>query len=186
VGKSVFSKLLSNKLDALLIGFDSISHMSLKDEKIKEKIKEYFGTDILTNSEIDRKKLGKIVFNDEKKLQYLNDLSQIFMENYIDDLIDKTDKKYIILDYALITKMKYFNYAKYKILITADKESRFDRLKRRDSVDDNYLEMREKNLPSYDKFDFNEIIDNSCKNELFLGDLVYEIAEKIKNTNINI
>ena len=185
VGKSVFSKYLAEELDALLIGFDKVSHMSLKDENIKNRISNFFGSDILVNGEIDRKRLGSIVFNDEEKMQFLNNLSQEFMEDYIDNLLIKTNKKYIVLEYALITKMKYFEMSKYRILITADKESRFDRLRLRDNVSTDYLEMREKNLPCYDKFEFDEIIENSGVIEYKLQDYAYKIAEKIKNTNIN-
>lgn len=180
VGKSIFSKKLAENLDALLVGFDSISHLSLKDENIKFKIKEYFGSGVFIGENIDRKKLGTIVFLNEEKMQFLNNLSQEFMEKYIDNLIAHSNKHFIVLEYALMTKMKYFSMSNYRILITADKKSRFDRLKIRDNVSNEYLDMREKNLPNYDKFNFDEIIENSGNNEEKLYLFADKIAEKIK------
>lgn len=181
VGKSVFSNFLCNKLDGELIGFDKISHLSLKDTGIKEKLRTIFGEDVFSDGEIDRKKMGKIVFNDKEKMQVLNDISQKFMEDYIDNLIKVTDKKFIILEYALITKMKYFEMSNFKILIKADKSVRFKRLKGRDNVSDDYLESREKNLPNFYENEFDFVFENSEEKEDDLKYIALQIAEKLKN-----
>lgn len=183
VGKSVFSKELQKELDALLIGFDNVSHMSLEDKTIKAKIRQVFGDEVFEKNAILRKKLGKIAFNDPIKLEFLNSTSQEFMENYIDNLIKSTQKKYIILEYALLTKMKYFEESDYKILFFASKKSRFDRLKQRDNVTEEYLELRENNLPDFDKNLFDECIDNSANLNLNLAQTAKTIAEKIRSKN---
>jgi len=184
VGKSVFSKLLASDLDAMLLNLDNISHMSLEDENIKEKIREVFGDEVFEKNAILRKKVGKIAFNEPKKLEILNNLSQEFMENYIDNTIENSNKKYIILEYALLTKMKYFNDSDYKILIEAQKDVRFSRLKLRDNLTDEYLELREKNLPDFDKTNFDECIDNSTFSNDELNELSKKIAKKIQTSNL--
>lgn len=182
VGKSVFSKLLAERLDASLLNLDKISHLSLEDENIKTKLKNAFGDQIFDKNTINRKNLGKIVFNEQSKLDFLNKLSQDFMEEYIDKFIKTTNKKYIILEYALLTKMKYFYQSDYKILLKADKSIRFSRLKERDSVSEEYLNLREKNLPDFDEKDFDECIDNSSFHNDDLKNLSEKIAKKIQTS----
>lgn len=184
VGKSIFSDYLSQELDALLINLDKISHLSLEDDFIKQKLKDKFGEEIFEKNAILRKKLGNIVFKDANKLEFLNNLSQEFMENYIDKLIQNTDKKYIILEYALITKMKYYNHGDYKILISADKLTRFERLKIRDGVSEDYLNLRESNLPDFDETKFDEIIHNTSSKSDDLIELSKKIAKKIQTSTI--
>lgn len=180
VGKSVFSKILANELDCLLLNLDNISHLSLEDNEIKSKLKTNFGEEIFDGDKILRKKLGKIVFNNPEKLNFLNSISQIFMEDYIDNFIKNSNKKFIILEYALLTKMKYFNDSDYKILIYADKQTRFDRLIKRDNVTEDYLNLREKNLPDFDKSNFDECIDNSISKNQDLYEIAKNIAKKIQ------
>ena len=181
VGKSVFSKELADTLNGELISFDKISHLSLENDEIKSKIRAVFGDEVFEKNAILRKKLGKIAFNDQNKLNFLNSISQEFMENYIDNLIQVSKKHYIILEYALLTKMKYFNFSNYKILIYAIKTSRFDRLKLRDNVSEDYLELRENNLPDFNEKDFDEVIDNSSN--LNLEKLAKTVARNIKNAD---
>jgi dephospho-CoA kinase len=57
-----------------VIDSDEIGHEMLLNEKVKEKIVNMFGTNILTNGQIDRKKLGKIVFSNPEKRQIINKL----------------------------------------------------------------------------------------------------------------
>lgn len=183
VGKSVFSQKLSTKIDGELISFDEISHLSLENDEIKKKLQTVFGDEIFDNGVVLRKKLGKIAFNDKEKLEFLNSISQDFMEKHIDNLIKSSKKHFIILEYALLTKMKYFEFSDYKILIYANKNSRFERLKTRDNVSEEYLELRENNLPDFDKSQFDSVIDNSTN--LNLESMATDFAEKIKNLSNN-
>ena len=99
VGKSKFSILLAKKLNAKVFAFDKISHLSLCDQTIKKQLKDKFGDKIFDNSNnVDRKKLGAIVFNDNEKLSFLNNICQNFMEKYIDNAIFEAKEKYIIFD----------------------------------------------------------------------------------------
>ena len=68
-GKSEASKIFS-EFGYTVIETDKIAHeMYLKGTDIYEKVISFFGENILNkNSEIDRSKLGEIVFYDKKKI----------------------------------------------------------------------------------------------------------------------
>ncbi len=179
-GKSTFSKMLAKFLNAEIFELDKISHLSLKDDKIKEELLLVFGNTIFDESgEIKRKELGKLAFNDGAKLKILNKLSQDFMENHTQMLIENSAHKYIILEYALLSQMKFFSESDYKILMKSSDEIRKNRVLIRDNISKEYLESREKNLPSYQEKDFDEIIEN---NESFFENL--ELIAKITSNNI--
>lgn len=184
-GKSIFSMHLANFLNAELLSLDKISHMSLEDNEIKNKLLNIFGTEIFDeNNVIIRKKLGVIVFSDKEKLEKLNTISQKFMEDYIDNKIKNSKNQYIILEYALLTKMKYFNQSEFKILISASEKTRLSRLSERDKVSEEYLKNREKNLPDFNNNDFDFIIENDIDFEHKLLEFAENTAKKIQ-TSIN-
>jgi dephospho-CoA kinase len=79
-GKSTVSQFLG-ELGAVIIDVDKVWHGALKpDTEIWQKIVAAFGTGILTsNREIDRKKLGKIVFGNPEALARLNNIMHPWM-----------------------------------------------------------------------------------------------------------
>ena len=79
-GKSTVSRFLG-ELGAVIIDVDKVWHEALKpDTEIWRKVVAAFGTEILTpNSEIDRKKLGKIVFANPEALARLNNIMHPWM-----------------------------------------------------------------------------------------------------------
>ena len=165
-GKSIFSEHLANLLNGELLNLDKISHLSLQNEEIKSKLLDIFGNEIFDNeNNIIRKKMGAIAFSNQEKLNKLNSISQVFMENYIDEIIKNSQKQFIILEYALLTKMKYFQQSKFKILVCADENTRLNRLTKRDNISQEYLKKREQNLPNFNNNDFDVVINNNENSE---------------------
>ena len=72
-GKSTVAKMLASR-GAHLIDLDKLAHEAYEPENPAwKKIIETFGTGILAaNKKIDRGKLGRIVFDDRKKMKALN------------------------------------------------------------------------------------------------------------------
>lgn len=71
-GKSTIAKLIKkNKPNSIHIDIDKIGHISHSDEIVKQKLIDTFGEMILTDDNIDRKKLGKIVFSSKNKMKKL-------------------------------------------------------------------------------------------------------------------
>ena len=135
-GKSFISNQLSNLFNAKVINFDEISHQALEDAFVQKQIIAFFGNSVLKNNKIDRKLLGKIVFNNEEKLNWLNNLCEQKMVEIIDEIMQKNNEKNFILDYALLPKMKYFEISDYKILIKSTNQIRKSRIISRDNITD--------------------------------------------------
>ncbi len=106
-GKSTFSKLLTERLNALYISADIIAHDILKEKM--DVIVSKFGSQILDiDNNIDRKKLGAIVFADGQKLFELEQVIHPAVNAHIDNIILAADKP-IVYEVALLEKSNYKN-----------------------------------------------------------------------------
>lgn len=81
-GKSTVSRFLQRE-GFFVIDCDAIVHRLYSDATYSAKIAETFGADCVIDGCVDRKRLGAIVFADEKKLQLLNEVASVFIKEAI-------------------------------------------------------------------------------------------------------
>lgn len=111
-----------------------------KDSYIKV-IKE-FGNDILNDDKtIDRVKLAKIVFNDDKKLKLLNECIHPYVCKYIEEYISHNKDKLIIIESALLFETDIYNLCDETWYICASKENKIERLKASRGYSDEKIEF---------------------------------------------
>lgn len=116
-GKSSFSKLLAKELKALYINADIIGHEALINKK-EELIEEYSNDILDSDKNIDRKKLGKIVFRDSKKLRKLEGITYSYIENEVYKLINSTEKD-IVIEAALIMRSEIYKMCNSLIYVNS-------------------------------------------------------------------
>ena len=163
-GKSTIAKLIPNSIH---VDIDKIGHKSHSDYIVKQKLINAFGTSILTNNNIDRKKLGKIVFSNKNEMKKLENITWDYMEKEIDKIIFNNKDKIIILDYLLLPKTKYFNSSNLKILLDIPYEIRKERVMKRDNITEEAFNLRESASINYDEFEFDIIIkDENIKKKV--------------------
>lgn len=176
-GKSFIAKSLEEKIDnSIWIDVDKVGHMSLNDNKIKAALINHFGLSILNDDSIDRKKLSDIVFNSEKELAFLNQLTELYIKDKIAQVINNNPNKIIILDWALLTETRFFELCDIKILVQSSKDLRAERVIKRDNVDISKFEAREKASYSYDNLNFDFVLKNN--EQLDIQRMVNKIYEK--------
>lgn len=176
-GKSYLARKLSEYIEnSIWVDIDKIGHSSLTDNNIKENLVNYFGVKILDNGVIDRKKLSNIVFNNKEALNYLNNLTEGYIKSQINNIILLNKNKTVILDWALLAETDFFELCDIKILVQASKDLRAERVIKRDSVDINKFEAREKASYSYDNLDFDFVLENN--EQLDITRTVNKIYEK--------
>ncbi|MDN5341689.1 MAG: dephospho-CoA kinase [Oceanotoga sp.] len=130
-GKSTVSNIIKNNFDkTYVIDVDRVGHDVLTLSFVQDKLKDTFGSSIFKNDEINRKELGKIVFKDENKLNILNSIVHPAMFNKIETFIKKDLKNYdiIIIDAALLFKIKLHTLCDKIIFVDADEKVRIKRL----------------------------------------------------------
>ena len=96
---SIANQIANNHKNVVHLDIDTIAHKSHQDEFVKKELVETYG---LTNNQIDRKKLGKVVFSSREEMEKLKKITWNFMEKEIDNFIFQNKDKIIILDYILL------------------------------------------------------------------------------------
>ena len=120
-GKTTVTRLIAKK-GYRVFNADKIGHSVLNKER-KKVIKE-FGRGILTNNRMDRKKLGRIVFSDPKKLKKLN---QIIHPRIKEEFL-KNLKGQVVVDAALLVELEMDKCCDKVILVTCSKKTQIERL----------------------------------------------------------
>ncbi|MFA6866103.1 MAG: dephospho-CoA kinase [Clostridia bacterium] len=92
-GKSAIGHILTDK-GKTFISCDEINSELLKDADYQEILKENFG-DIIVNGEVDRTKLGEIIFSDKDKRELLNKLSHPRINDKVMQEINKEGNIFI-------------------------------------------------------------------------------------------
>lgn len=131
-GKSTVANIL--KLASYkIIDADKINHEILDENVFK--ISEFFGNEIISPyGKMDRIKLAKIVFNDDKKLRILENFLHPKIQERIYDLAKKEEKKGRIyfVDLPLFYETNNYDFDKV-LLVYAPKELCIERLMKRNN-----------------------------------------------------
>ena len=160
-GKSTIAKQITSRYkNAVHLDIDKIAHKSHKDEEVKQKIIGTFTEPVLTNNEINRKKLGRIVFASKEKMKLLEEITWEFMEKEIDNFINENKDKIIILDYILLPLTKYFDKCNIKILLDIPYHIRKQRVLSRDDITEEQFDLRDSAAIQYEISDFDIVLEN--------------------------
>lgn len=165
-GKSTVSTLLKS-LGAVIIDADEISRKVMKkNTKVFDEIVEYFGDNILDkDGNIDRQKLGQIVFSNVDDLKILNDITHPAIINEIKKnllILSKKKEPIVVIDAALLLESGLDNLTDKIWLVKASEETQLKRLMKRDNIDERQAINRIKSqMPLKEKLKYaDKIIDN--------------------------
>lgn len=134
-GKSSAAKIFEN-LGCFVADCDKVAHEVLLDDEIKNKLCSLFNEDILNKeNEIDRKKLGTIVFSDKEKLALLNGIVHKAIVQKCLELCENSGRDICLMDGSELESSGADELCKYIVVITADEETRLKRIMQRDGID---------------------------------------------------
>lgn len=137
-GKSTISSILK-ELGAYIVDADIIARSVVqKGEKAYNEIVQHFGGEILMpNGEINRKKLGHIVFSDSEKLELLNHITHPEIIKRVKEKVDEYKQKgakAIVIDAAILIEAGLDYYCDSIWLVSVDEETQMRRLMERDKL----------------------------------------------------
>jgi len=165
-GKSSLSSIfIEENID--IVDADIIARQIYDDEKLLKKVYDTFGDDIKNHDgSLNRKALGRIVFNDDEKLIQLNKLTHPVIRQNVSNQIDEYknhNKKIVILDAALLVESDYLNFVDKLLVVTCNEDIQIERIKNRDNCSTEEAlsriksQMSQENKAKYADY----IIDNS-------------------------
>lgn len=143
-GKSTVSGILA-KLGAEVIDADKIAHqITCKGEEGYLAAVNFYGKKILKESgEIDRKFLGRIIFNDQAKRKKLESLLHpIIIKKMKEKIKEIGEEKHIVLDVPLLFETGLDRLADQVWVVYTDRGIQLERLKERDNINKKEAERR--------------------------------------------
>lgn len=134
-GKSLAGKLFS-ELGAPVIDADLISHQITQVGHFAfDKIVDFFGNDILTNTgSLDRNKLKKIIFADNRKKTWLEKLLHPLIREEMAKQIAQADYPYCIVMIPLLAEAQDHPLVDRVLVIDVDRETQLKRVLERDKM----------------------------------------------------
>ncbi len=138
-GKTAVSNYLKDK-NYFIIDADKIGHTILLRKGLAyDEVINFFGDDILdADKNINRKALGKIVFNDKEKLNILTKITHKYIVEIIKSTVQNRKRlnidKYIIIDAALLIESNLDEICDNVIVVVSNMQTRIERIVKRDAT----------------------------------------------------
>ncbi len=141
-GKSTVANMFA-QLGALTIDADQLAREVIEPGTIGfDEVLSAFGDSILTEGDIDRKKLGKIVFKDVAKRRELESIIHPKVQERLAEKINRLDPGDILIyEIPLLVETGAMEKFDYIITVESDIENRLDRLFER-GMDEDEAERR--------------------------------------------
>lgn len=142
-GSSTVAKILEEHR-GYVIEADELAHdLVLKGNQAYEDIVKTFGKKVLSKGkEIDRKKLGSIVFNDNEKMKTLEKIIHPLVMEHTWNLIWASTAPFVVIDAPLLIESGMYKLCKSIWLVTADDHRRIERVKARDEISQEEAQQR--------------------------------------------
>lgn len=166
-GKSTVSKLLRERgiavIDADLLAREIVK----KGQECLNDLKNVFGNQILTlDGELDRKKLGQIVFSDDGKLELLNSITHPHIRRRMKDQMNELESKnnkFIVLDIPLLFEAQMEDLVDIVLVVFAKEEIQIKRIMERDNcTQEEAMRIIKAQISQQDKISKSDYtIDNS-------------------------
>lgn len=165
-GKSTVTSIMKEKYGFVVLEADKIGHMLMEPGQIVyKKIVEHFSEIILNKDKtVDRKKLGDIVFRNDKELEFLNGIIHPGVKEFIADRLEKSiENENFIIESAILIEAGYRDICDEIWYIYVDEKIRRERLKKSRGYTDEKIDAIIANQAKdgdYRKF-ADVLIDNS-------------------------
>jgi len=144
-GKSQFAKYLA-ELGAAVIDADRLGHEVLKSTDVKNELVAAFGKNILNSEgEVDRSRLGALVFDDRKAIEKLNAITRPRIFQRVRDRLEEEKKKgtrVAVIEAPLLIEAQWLSAINQTWVVTASEDTILKRLKKRGGLPQEQMRAR--------------------------------------------
>lgn len=183
-GKTLITKLFLKLKSTYIINTDDLAKkMAQKNSKYLNEIASFFGKDILLeDGNLNRKKLSKIISQDENAKKELNKITKNnLVPKMLEEIKQNSNNELVILDIPILYENKLEEYCDKVLAVISKKEEQIKRICQRDNITEKQAENRLKIQLSNEFFkqNANYIIENYQKTEEELLEEITKIYVEI-------
>lgn len=177
-GKSTVAKILG-LMGLPVLDADQISHeVTARGGLAVEEVIETFGSDIVDEKgDIDRGKLGELVFADKNRLDRLSAIVHRWVIETLQLEVKKLEKKKVkacVLDVPIPVKEGFLDLSNHVVVVWADENIRLRRLAKRGMGE---AEARRRMAMQMTEEEYSKLAHELIRNDGSLDDLVKEVRE---------
>jgi dephospho-CoA kinase len=164
------------RLGAAVLSTDRVTHELLGDEEVRAALVERWGPEIAPNGEVDRARVGEIVFDDPEQLEWLEEQLHPRVGAHVADWRERLgpEVEIAVVEVPLLFEAAMEDAFDATVAVVADDRTREERLLQRGQPG---LEGREGR--QLDQAEKEDRADHVIRNEGTLEDLEREISELI-------
>lgn len=181
-GKSTIAEIFTT-LKIPVFNSDLEAKKLYSHPEVKQQIIKHFGNVYNEQHQLDKKALANIVFNDEDKLQQLNNIIHPAVKKLFETWVNKNNHAPILIkEAAILIESGAAKQVNKIIVITAPKEERIRRVMQRDNVSEKEVVARmNKQLPEKKLIAQADFIIKNDNKQLVIPQ-VLNIVKELNNT----
>ena len=181
-GKSTVSAYLAQN-GALIIDADLIARqvVAKKSSGLKQIVAKFGGEILTASGELDRKKLGKLVFSNKELLKALTDITGPLIRAEILREIEAAKKaqvKLVVLDIPLLFETGYQTLCDKVMVVTVPSEVQLERVMKRDNL--SVAEARKRIANQLPASKRNELADVLIDNSKSVAETYQQVLKWLK------
>lgn len=160
---------------------DRAKYLMENETKVIQQIKENFGK-IYISKKLDRKKLAHIIFKNPEKIKIINSIVHPAVKEDFEKWCEQfKHKKYVVQEAAILFESGFDRFMDLTIAVSADKETRIQRVVNRDGISRQMVIDRMKNqLPDDERNKLANFVIKNDEKHLIIPQIL-DIHEKICN-----
>ena len=183
-GKTTISKMFKEIGVPVYIADEAGKELMETSLKIRKKIVEFLGEESYKDGKPNRPFIASKVFKDKELLEKLNSIIHPAVADHFKNWLSNQSSAYIIYEAAILFEKGSHKNFDFSILVTAPKETRIQRVLKRDNTSREQIEARMNNQWSDEKkinlADFiikNEEIEDSKRQVVHLNEIILKSAK---------
>lgn len=141
-GKTTVANFFKDLGVPVYIADDAGKRLMATSEEVKKAVIDLFGKDAYIEGSLNRKLIAAEVFNDAEKLEQLNQIVHPAVAKDFSEWLSLQEFPYVIYEAAILFEAGGYKKCDLVLLVTAPKNSRLERVQKRDQSSLSEIEAR--------------------------------------------